>query len=186
MITPETITKILTPDECSSLINEIKSNYILKEGGVVGKQKMNKTTKFRKASITFVPELPKISKILEKIILEKVQQIGCEIPKFNPYQFTEYKQNEFYNWHTDTDDKTYRNRHISIVIELNNGYCGGNLEIIDSNNNLIKCENEIGNLHIFPSYLRHRVTEVTDGTRYSLVNWITLGKVKNKENVCLI
>jgi PKHD-type hydroxylase len=104
-------------------------------------------------------------------------------------QFTKYKLNQFYDWHQDAYDKVYpenygsnqagKIRKLSIIVTLVDGseYDGGDLQInfrhrhkIDE----IKTINEIrpkGSVIVFPSYIFHRVTPVTRGTRYSLVNW---------------
>jgi len=104
-------------------------------------------------------------------------------------QFTKYKLNQFYDWHQDAYDKVYpenygsnqagKIRKLSIIVTLVDGseYDGGDLQInfrhrhkIDE----IKTITEIrpkGSVIVFPSYIFHRVTPVTRGTRYSLVNW---------------
>ena len=45
-------------------------------------------------------------------------------------------------------------------------YKGGNL-VFETE----PMERAIGTIVIFPSYVRHQVTRVTEGTRYSLVQW---------------
>lgn len=103
---------------------------------------------------------------------------------FFEMQFTEYKgeENGKYDWHIDTyyDDDRYRmrmpvyDRKISISIPLSDPstYQGGNFEAIGAESvdpNVLKQQ---GTAITFPSFLGHRVTEVTQGTRYSLVAWI--------------
>ena len=68
---------------------------------------------------------------------------------------------------------------LSIVITLVDGseYEGGDLEMNFRHKNKvdeIKKITEIrekGSVIVFPSFIWHRVTPVTAGTRYSLVNW---------------
>ena len=104
-------------------------------------------------------------------------------------QFTKYKLNQFYDWHQDAWDKPYpksfgpnqagKVRKLSIVITLVDGseYEGGDLEMNFRHKNKvdeIKKITEIrekGSVIVFPSFIWHRVTPVTAGTRYSLVNW---------------
>ena len=57
-------------------------------------------------------------------------------------------------------------------------YEGGQLEIIDptagpddDETRIIKISKDRGNVIVFPSFLFHRVTPITRGTRYSLVCW---------------
>ena len=70
-------------------------------------------------------------------------------------------------------------RKLSFTLNLTEpeNYEGGNL-LFDmgehSENKIIQC-NEIrtqGSLVVFPSFIKHCVTPVTKGTRYSLVNWM--------------
>lgn len=79
----------------------------------------------------------------------------------------------FYDWHTDFGDIA-PGRKISISIQLSNSedYDGGDLQL------LFKGQPETadrtrGTLVVFPSFVLHRVTPVTRGTRWSLVAWIT-------------
>jgi len=67
------------------------------------------------------------------------------------------------------------------VIQLNDNYSGGVFEIKDVQNNLIPIKQKAGNLYVFESGLKHRVTPVESGTRYSLVNWISIVKTDIKK-----
>jgi len=107
-------------------------------------------------------------------------------------QFTKYKLNQYYDWHTDPWDKPYdkegpekgKVRKLSMTCQLTDGseYTGGELEFdfrnYDPNmrdeSKHIRSVPEIlpkGSIVVFPSHLWHRVKPVTRGTRYSLVVW---------------
>ena len=77
--------------------------------------------------------------------------------------------------------KQYRDRFTSIVIQLNDTYKGGELEIKNIKEELVPIENKIGTLYIFNSRLLHRVVPVVEGVRYSLVNWVSLVKTDSKK-----
>jgi PKHD-type hydroxylase len=104
-------------------------------------------------------------------------------------QFTIYGKKQHYGWHYDSMSIPYDSpdsnfnkkiRKLSAVISLSDpkDYKGGKL-LFD----LSKCTNyfdktiecteikERGTIVIFPSFLWHKVTPVTQGTRYSLVTW---------------
>jgi PKHD-type hydroxylase len=108
-------------------------------------------------------------------------------------QFTKYDKEQFYEWHPDQSSKPYHKpddkgfhgkiRKLSVTVSLSHPdeYDGGNLEFDFKNHrekeNKIVCK-EIrprGSIIVFPSFVFHRVTPVTRGTRYSLVMW-NLGK----------
>jgi PKHD-type hydroxylase len=89
-------------------------------------------------------------------------------------QFTNYKAPAGkYDSHVD---RFYNGiiRKLSVTIQLSdeNNYQGGDLELLFEDNP-IKMKKEQGRLVIFPSFVLHRVTPVTQGERNSLVAWIT-------------
>jgi len=106
-----------------------------------------------------------------------------------PCQFTEYKKGQFYDWHCDSYIEPYNNpdnpnthgkqRKLSMTISLTNPeeYEGGDLEFdfrnTDEGSQPKVCEEirEKGSIVVFPSFIWHRVTPVTKGTRHSLVCW---------------
>jgi PKHD-type hydroxylase len=89
-------------------------------------------------------------------------------------QFTKYEApTGHYSFHTDSE-KDLKIRKLSLVVQLTdeNDYAGGDLEIKLSDDET-KLHRTRGTLLCFPSYVLHRVTPVTEGTRYSLVAWVT-------------
>jgi len=116
-------------------------------------------------------------------------------------QFTQYTVGDYYRWHMDGQsdrDGAYRKkdpagkktpknwigkvRKLSATISLNDNYEGGDFELMsdsfyDRESDGMKREirkpkiKEIGSIIVFPSYLHHRITEVTKGIRHSLVVW---------------
>lgn len=90
------------------------------------------------------------------------------------FQYTTYDgDGEHYDWHMD---KHYINggvpRKLSVIIQLSDPseYEGGILELY-TDNKPIQMEKKKGLVVVFPSYILHRVTPVTSGTRRSLVIW---------------
>ena len=93
-------------------------------------------------------------------------------------QFTEYdaQYKGRYDWHHDIDwgnDKNY-DRKLSIVVQLSDGddYEGCNFEFSEVQSPPAEQFRQQGSVLVFPSYLTHRVTEITKGTRRSLVAWV--------------
>ena len=93
-------------------------------------------------------------------------------------QFTEYDASYLgkYDWHHDINWENSKNfdRKLSIVVQLSdpNTYKGGQFEFAEVESPKAEDWGKQGSVLIFPSYLTHRVTEVTEGTRYSLVSWV--------------
>jgi len=101
-------------------------------------------------------------------------------------QLTKYGKGGFYDWHNDGlgdhvagkqygDDPNKYVRKLSATVLLNNGYEGGEFQFASYDKT--KCVistpefNEVGSIIVFPSFMQHRVTPVTKGTRHSLVGW---------------
>ena len=104
-------------------------------------------------------------------------------------QFTEYKQGQVYDRHCDSYIEPYNHpedpnthgklRKLSMTISLTDPqeYKGGDLEFDFRNQDeasqprICKEIRPKGSIIVFPSFVWHRVTPVTKGTRHSLVCW---------------
>ena len=101
-------------------------------------------------------------------------------------QLTRYKEGGFYNWHSDGfgdhtavrqygDDPNKYVKKLSATVLLNDDYEGGEFQFCSyaKTEHVISTPefNNIGSVIVFPSFIRHRVTPVTKGIRYSLVGW---------------
>jgi PKHD-type hydroxylase len=96
-------------------------------------------------------------------------------------QFTKYKApSGHYDWHIDRG-MAHGTRKLSLTLQLSkpDDYEGGDLELFyggkldGENSEVVKASRDRGMATFFPSYVLHRVTPVTSGTRYSLVAWIS-------------
>ena len=91
-------------------------------------------------------------------------------------QLTNYDQSDhgMYGWHQDYGGKISPSRKLSIVLQLTDParYEGGNLQVLTSGEPQT-IRKQRGLIAAFPSYTLHQVTPVTQGSRQSLVAWIT-------------
>ena len=111
-----------------------------------------------------------------------------DIKSIETPQLTKYKKGSFYNWHTDggADHLSIYGsskgeclngyaRKLSMSILLNKDFSGGKFQFVNVYNGkkLIQTPElkKTGSVIVFPSFMEHRVTPVTKGTRYSLVAW---------------
>lgn len=166
----------LTIEECNLILNKCKEDLILSDAEVYGNN-----NKLRKSSVGWISDLQFLNERLTNKLRETFNINGMEVTGLGPFQFTEYKEGEYFDWHTDSNDTVYRDRFTSIVIQLNDKYQGGILEIKNIKRENVPVENKIGTLYVFNSRLVHRVTPVVEGVRYSLVNWISLVKTDSKK-----
>lgn len=175
----------LSPEECDFLLNKCKEELTLSNAKVYGDDSNTTHKKTnRKSSIGWISDLEFLNERLTNKLRETFNINGMEVTGLKPFQFTEYKEGEYFDWHTDSTGTIYRDRFTSIVIQLNDSYNGGILEIKNIKGEFVPIENKIGTLYIFNSRLLHRVTPVVDGVRYSLVNWVSLVKTNStKQNL---
>lgn len=91
------------------------------------------------------------------------------------FQYTVYESAEggHYDWHCDTGE-TVEPRKISMTLQLTepSAYEGGDLLLQGGSGGPVKAYKARGSLVAFPSYMLHRVTPVTAGTRKSMVVWV--------------
>lgn len=181
------IPNFLTNEECNMLLSKYIQSLTLKKAKVSSNRHNNKNpnNSIRNSSVGWITDIDFLNTRLTETLKKLYNINGWLVSGFGKYQFTEYKTGGFYNWHTDTDDGIYKSRFASIVIQLNDTYTGGKLEIKNSKNELIAIEQNIGNLYVFNSNLLHRVSTVESGTRYSLVNWISLNKVESNNKTLI-
>jgi predicted 2-oxoglutarate/Fe(II)-dependent dioxygenase YbiX len=183
MVENFTIKNLLTESECDEIIGYSTKNLNLTKA-LVGTEAIY-NEKMRKSSVSITnydSVFPFIKQRLLKQLPGYMNVKGHEINFDNqPYQFTKYEKGEYYNWHVDSIDDGYMaKRYCSIVIQLNNSYTGGELQMQkNEDDDIITFECGKGNLFVFLSNIRHRVNTVTGGTRYSLVSWFTLKPIEN-------
>lgn len=175
----------LSPAFCSDLIT--RALTIDPDPGKVGSlENQRQDEKIRRSVIRWLPKsdvrFSGLFHIIEKTVNEgNKNAFGFDLSYFNDVQFTEYDAmyEGHYTWHQDTvwGANTFHQRKLSLVIQLSNpdSYTGGDLEFLKEDCiHLPKYEDirKQGTIILFPSFLKHRVTSVTSGKRYSLVTWI--------------
>jgi PKHD-type hydroxylase len=89
-------------------------------------------------------------------------------------QLTNYEQSEngMYGWHQDYGGVVSRKLSLSLQLTDPSEYEGGNLQIM-SGGEPETAKKQRGLIVAFPSYAVHQVTPVTQGSRQSLVAWIS-------------
>ena len=89
---------------------------------------------------------------------------------FDVVQLIKFEEGDSYDWRFDAGYARAGNRKLSLTVQLSapEDYEGGNL-VVDIND--FTAPRAIGSVTVFPSFVKHKVTEVTKGTRHSLVIW---------------
>lgn len=183
----KSVSNLLTKEECDLILNFSLENLTLNPASIVGKNSPDYNV--RKSNVVFYPYYKKFPFILEKVsklLQENITVKGFDLDyKNSEFQFTHYKEGDYFGWHKDITGKeiTQYDRYCSLVIQLNDGYTDGDLELKISDDLTIKVERGIGNIIVFLSDIEHRVTGVKSGERYTLVNWVGLKENNNKKTL---
>jgi len=169
---------------CNNLINETLKNNKLTLGKVGNNLKSNLKLEERNSDIFFLEKEIWLNHLLHSLLTKANFEAGWkfDIEQIEVIQFTKYKLNQFYDWHTDCSENLTQNingrqlhRKISMVVSLNDSseYKGGEFQIqtVKTPTHIIDVLKEAGSVIVFPSYIHHRVTPVLKGERYSLVAW---------------
>lgn len=171
-----------TEKECDKILNMLKETYpnSASVGGTTNDSRIAR--KIRSAEIYILDNDEENRWIYEKV--------GAIVSFANKYHFDydisgithgiqliEYRSDEevkgHYDWHTDTGSGEPATRKISFTAQLSHpsDYEGCDL-IINNHGTELTASKERGSVHLFPSYMVHKVTPISKGTRYALVIWI--------------
>tara|TARA_R110000803_G_scaffold124375_1_gene192158 strand:+ start:316 stop:861 length:546 start_codon:yes stop_codon:yes gene_type:complete len=111
---------------------------------------------------------------IERIyVLYKAKFPKMTSSKINQIDLLKYSSGGKYEIHTD--NYTTSPRHLSIIINLNDGYEGGDLIFTDQKEMEVKrLKLGKGSIVFFPSNFMypHIIEPITKGTRYSVVAWL--------------
>ena len=150
----------------------------MKQKGQVGNSNTDK--KIRSSEVVGLPYGTKECNTLDSIIGKYINMankecFGFQLNNIKEFQIAQYADKGFYDEHMDTRiDETASQRKLSVTVQLSypDEYKGGDFEftkgIPTPDSSTIRTR---GTIIVFPSFLYHQITPVTDGTRHSLVGW---------------
>lgn len=167
--------EFLSHDECDRIIelgSQIKAFESRIKWGVKEEQE-------RKTDIFWIsPNLDTVDlmlKILEYAADVNNEKFGYDLyGNIDNFQLGRYGIGHGYNWHIDLGQGQLSKRKLSLSLQLSDpdDYEGGDLQFFYNENHKPSIPRTRGTITIFPSWMTHRVTEVTAGERWSLVNWL--------------
>lgn len=160
---------IVPKETCDSYIKLCQSSCIMQDGVTFN----NATENTRKTKIGWTQQSHLINLVKEYTNIANRAVFGLDVDFVPALQFGEYSEGCLYDWHHDIDwtaDSMY-DRKLSFVLQLTDPseYEGGVLEF-KSVQTPYQFSTQ-GSIIVFPSYLEHRVTEISKGIRHSLVCW---------------
>jgi len=170
----------------TDLNNKIVETVPVKEASIGFEEESREDKKTRITKVRWLnettPELYNNTTAMLNYYINKanMDMFGFDISGVCRYvQHTEYNPSSFYNWHQDSflgsnRDHLYE-RKLSFTVQLSDSdaYTGGDLEFLEipSSPELREQLRQKGTVIVFPSFLQHRVTEITEGQRHALVSW---------------
>jgi PKHD-type hydroxylase len=164
-------------------------NYMDQQPAERGRDRGN----FRISDISWINMNADTAWIFEKLnpVLERINddQFQYNLTGYDHIQYSTYsgEKGGRYDWHMDMaygimPAQQPENRKMSVSLMLNQDgvdFKGGSFEVNRSSEHRAEKVNmNKGQLVMFPSFLIHRVTPVTEGIRKSLVIWILGPKLK--------
>lgn len=166
----------LSPDECDTLVT-LCAAAPKKDAGLVRGATAHQ---IRRADLVWLDDLPQAAWVLDRM-MGAVAEANRAAFGFDLTEFAESPQVARYgaeraghfDWHSDIGSGALAaKRKLTIVVQLSDpaDYDGGLLEIWPDSA-LRKAPQDRGTAVIFPSFMLHRVTPVTHGTRWSLTLW---------------
>lgn len=157
------------------------ANIPFTDGVLLGNSNTSEIKEIRSSSIKWVPKSDEWDWLYRKL-MDLTTEANNALWKFNLIsapeliQYTEYYDfNEgHYDWHQDIGPGSASHRKVSITVQLSDPseYEGGDLQIWSGGNSISTAAKGAGVVFIFPSYMMHRVTKITKGTRRSFVLWV--------------
>lgn len=171
-------------NEIDFIIDSVKT-LPFQEAAVAAETEGEQLHKVRKSEIKWIPQNPHFKWIYErlaKLIIEANETLWqFDLTGImDNIQFTVYHEGGgHYDWHLDIGPRELSWRKVSLTIQMSEDqdYEGGELEFMRGASP-IKAPRGKGVVVVFPSYLLHRVTPVTKGTRKSMVLWVGGGRYK--------
>ena len=172
---------VFTPEECDKIIKKYSTKYLHDSSYIDYDTSKDSSNSVRKSKVVWIEPTTENDWIYRRIH-KLSSDFNDEKFKFvldggvQAIQFTKYDEGSHYTWHVDTGPSPEASvRKISVTVQLSDPstYEGGNLELgLKEQDNVVALRDR-GSSTLFCSLIRHRVTPVTKGTRYSLAVWIT-------------
>ena len=170
-------TGLFLPHEINKILNFWEEDKTIKATLSGGEDKYNE--ELRKSSVMFIDNTPENDWIYNRLAS---LAINCNNERYwfdllgfhQELQLTRYSEGDFFDWHLDFGAGEISARKLSMTIQLSDedSYEGGDLQFM-INNKIENAPRKKGTIVIFPSFIMHRVTPITKGTRQSIVGWVS-------------
>lgn len=176
MLAVHTIPQAFSAADCDRILLQA-ATVTPEDAKLVGQ---NKDHNIRRADLVWLDDVPDTGWVMDAII-DLVREANRVIYQFDLAEFMESLQVAHYDgarkghfdWHSDIGEgRIAAKRKLTLVTQLSepDAYTGGLLEVMPSSHT-VTADKARGSVTIFPSYMLHRVTPVTTGSRMSMTVW---------------
>ena len=170
------IPEALSAAECDALV-ALCAAQEMKDAGLV---RQTTAHQIRRAEVSWLDDIPEAAWVMERMMrlvaAANRDSFGFDLTDFlESPQVARYgaEREGHFDWHSDIGaGQAASKRKLTIVVQLSEPeeYEGGVLEL-RPDSSLRQVEKARGTAVLFPSFVLHRVTPVTRGTRWSLTLW---------------
>ena len=171
-----TLPDALSPEDCARIMS-LASAARLADAGLV---RAGAVHDIRRDDLCWLDDVPQAGWVMDRMIgtvsQANRQGFGFDLTEFaESAQVARYgaERQGHFDWHSDIGAGVLAaKRKLTIVVQLSDpaAYEGGMLEL-RPDSNVVQADQTQGTATIFPSFVLHRVTPVTTGTRSSLTLW---------------
>lgn len=170
------IPQALTPADCDALVALCQAGP-MKDAGLV---RQTTAHQIRRAELSWLDDLPEAAWVMDRM-MRLTAQANRDAFGFDLTEFAESAQVARYgaeraghfDWHSDIGAGALAaKRKLTIVVQLSDpeDYRDGALQL-RPDSSVREAPRDRGTAIVFPSFVLHRVTPVTQGTRWSLTLW---------------
>ena len=162
----------LSAKQCDRII-EISETFPLEQGGTFSDGSISEA---RRSKVRWVED-QWVGSLLWEYAEMANEAFNVDVEPYTNIQYTEYhgKDAGKYDAHHDVnwENDDGRDRKLSVVFQLSNhqDYEGGFFQFHECESPLLSDFMKRGSVLVFPSYLVHSVSPVSEGIRRSLVAW---------------
>lgn len=171
---------VFSPDECREIIS-LFGEYPAAPGMTWNGSGYSVSRETRQLTTAYVPREPRalwVYEQMDRVFFKTASYWGLDVREtVEDVKYLVYREaDHFGQWHMDIGGDYSSRRKLSMSVELcdSSEYEGGDMQIFPTDEGHVAGPSRsAGTAIVFPSHRYHRVTPVTRGTRYALVNWIS-------------
>jgi PKHD-type hydroxylase len=166
--------KAVPSEICDYIVSSFKNNEY--ESGTVGHNIIKENV--RRVFVQYIPQNNWITSLIHYYGFDaNKENFNYTVSDSSQVQFLKYEPGMFYRVHADTSDyvgvESYY-RKLTVILNLTDPseFDGGKFVLYNNGLTAIRPEATKGTVFVFPSFMNHKISPITKGTRYSMVGWI--------------